>query len=66
MAKGYVAFKNLARDQWVSAKQYKNHETAAAWVSRALVDLKMPASDMHGKPEYPLDAQPDGAEVLDV
>ncbi|WP_147126538.1 hypothetical protein [Shimia ponticola] len=66
MAKGYVAFKNLARDQWVSADEYKNHEAAAEWVSRALAHLGMAASDIAGKPAYPLNDQPNGATVLDV
>ena len=66
MSKGYAAFKTLARDEYCSADEYKNHELAAAWASRALTHLSLPASEMAGKVRYPLDSQPSGATELDV
>ncbi|WGW04564.1 hypothetical protein [Tropicibacter oceani] len=66
MSKGYAAFKTLARDEYCSAKEYKNHDGAADWASRALTHLGIAANQMSGKVRYPLDSQPSGATELDV
>jgi hypothetical protein len=66
MPRGYIAFKTLARDEYCSADEYKNHETASEWVRRALDHLDIEANQILGKPRYPLDDQPDGAEILDL
>lgn len=54
MPDGYISFKTNAGTH-VSTKKYKNHAEAAKWVAAELKAQNLKASDIKGKPAYPVD-----------
>lgn len=54
MPEGYISFKT-ATGMYVSTKKYKNHAEAAKWVAAELKAQNLKASDIKGKPAYPVD-----------
>ena len=54
MSEGYISFKT-DKGTHVSTKKYKSHVDAAKWVSAEIKDKGIKASDIIGKPSWPVD-----------
>ncbi|MEM9145773.1 MAG: hypothetical protein AAGC57_06205 [Pseudomonadota bacterium] len=65
MSEGYCCFTvKSTREKICSAKKFKNHKLAAAWVKTALEGKGLPANDIAGKPRYPLTKTESGAASI--
>ena len=53
MAEGYASFKT-ATGMYVSNKKYKNHDEVADWVKAEIKSAGIKASDIRGKPSWPV------------
>ena len=54
MSEGYICFKT-DNGTHVSTKKYKSHADAAKWVSAEITAQGLRASDIIGKPSWPVD-----------
>ena len=54
MAEGYGSFKT-DKGMFVSSKKYKSHAEVAKWVAAEIKSAGIKASDIKGKPSWPVD-----------
>ena len=54
MSEGFICFK-VSAGTVVSTKKHKSHAEAAKWVAAELKAQNLKASDIKGKPAYPVD-----------
>lgn len=57
----YQVLKTLDRIVYCSSEQFKNHDTAAEWVRKCMLQFNIPARKLHRTHES--DSQPPGAVI---
>lgn len=58
----YQCFKTTDRTVYCSSQMFRNHATAATWVSQCIMAHQLQANDLLGTP-YESDNQPRGAVI---